>query len=185
MAIKATIFKVDLQIADMERNYYADHSHTLARHPSETDERMMVRLLAFSLHAHEHLVFGKGLSADDEPALWLKDLTGAIKLWIDIGLPAEKLIRKACGRARQVVVYTYGGRTAQIWFEQNKSQFQRLGNLTIIDLHAQGTAALEQLAQRSMRLQCTIQDGQVWLSDGNQSIEVERSLLKAAQPGMR
>ncbi|MGC2457962.1 MAG: YaeQ family protein [Gallionellaceae bacterium] len=182
MAVKATIFKADLQIADMERNYYADHSLTLARHPSETDERMMVRLLAFALHAHEQLAFGKGLSADDEPALWRRDLTGAVELWIDVGLPAEKLIRKACGRADQVVVYAYGGRTAGIWFEQNRSQFERLDNLTIIDLPPESTRDLAKLAQRTMRLQCTIQDGQVWLSDGAQSVQVERTVLKAAQP---
>src|SRR5476651_2124506 len=99
MALKATIFKADLQIADMDRGYYRDHALTLARHPSETDERMMVRLLAFALNADENLAFGKGLSAEDEPALWLRDLTGAIGLWIEVGLPDEKAVRKACGRA--------------------------------------------------------------------------------------
>lgn len=185
MAIKATIFKAELQIADMERNYYADHALTLARHPSETDERMMVRLLAFALHAHEHLAFGKGLSADDEPALWQKDLTGAIELWIDVGLPDEKLIRKACGRATQVIVYAYGGRTADMWVAQNGSQFERLKNLTVISLHVESTRALAKLAQRTMNLQCTIQDGQVWLSDGNESVQVEREMLKLPQSSMR
>lgn len=181
MAVKATIFKADLQIADIERNYYADHALTLARHPSETDERMMVRLLAFALHAHEHLAFGKGLSADDEPALWRMDLTGAIELWVDVGLPAEKLVRKACGRAGQVVVYAYGGRTAGIWYEQNRNQFERQDNLGIIDLQTESTRELAKLAQRTMRLQCTIQDGQVWLGDGDRSVQVERTVLKAAQ----
>ena len=87
MAIKATIFKVNLQIADMERHYYQDYALTLARHPSETDERMMVRLLAFALHAHEYLEFGQGMTADDEADVWQKDLTGAIELWIDVGMP--------------------------------------------------------------------------------------------------
>ena len=178
MAIKATIFKADLQIADMERNYYHDHSLTLARHPSETDERMMVRLLAFALRSHEHLSFGQGLSTDDEPDLWQKDLTGAIKLWIDVGLPDEKLIRRACGRADQVVVYTYGGRVAEMWFAQNSGQFERLKNLTVINLPQESTRALAKLAQRTMQLQCTIQDGQVWLSDGNDSVQVERVVLK-------
>ena len=113
MAIKATIFKTELQVSDMDRGYYRDHTLTLARHPSETDERMMVRLLAFALHADEALLFGRGLSTDDEPDLWQKDLTGAVELWIDVGLPTEKDIRKACGRARQVVVYCYGGRGVQ------------------------------------------------------------------------
>ena len=179
MAIKATIFKANLQIADMERHYYQDHALTLARHPSETDERMMVRLLAFALSAHEYLEFGQGMTADDEADLWRKDLTGAIELWIDVGLPDEKLIRKACGRANQVIIYTYGGRTADMWFAQNSSQFERLRNLTVINLPVESTRAIAKLAQRTMNLQCTIQDGLVWLGDGNESVQVERLLLKA------
>ena len=178
MAIKSTVFKANLQIADMERHYYQDHMLTLARHPSETDERMMVRLLAFALHAHEHLKFGQGMTADDEADIWLKDLTGAIKLWIDVGMPDEKLIRKACGRADQVAVYCYGGRTANIWFAQNSGQFARQKNLAIINLAQESTRALAALAQRTMQLQCTIQDGQVWLGDGRESVMVERAVLK-------
>ncbi len=180
MAIKATVFKASLQIADMERHYYQDHSLTLARHLSETDERMMVRVLAFALHAHEHLESGQGMTNEDEADLWRKDLTGAIELWIDVGIPDEKLIRKACGRANQVVVYCYGGRVADMWFAQNKAQFERLKNLSIINLPLADTQALAKLAQRTMNLQCTIQDGQVWLSDGNASVQVERQLLKTA-----
>ncbi len=178
MAIKATVFKANLQIADMERHYYQDHSLTLARHPSETDERLMVRLLAFALHAHEYLEFGQGMTDDEEADVWRKDFTGAIELWIDVGLPDEKLIRKACGRADQVVVYCYGGRVADMWFAQNSAQFERQKNLTIINLPQESTQALAKLAQRTMDLQCTIQDGQVWLGDGEASVEVERVVLK-------
>jgi uncharacterized protein YaeQ len=180
MAIKATIFKANLQIADMERHYYQDHLLTLARHPSETDERMMVRLLAFALHAHEHLEFGQGMTEEDEADLWRKDLTGAIELWIDVGIPDEKLIRKACGRASQVMVYCYGGRIADMWFAQNSAQFERQKNLTIVNLPVASTQALAKLAQRTMTLQCTIQDGQVWLSDGATSVQVEQVVLKNA-----
>ncbi|MDD5057366.1 MAG: YaeQ family protein [Sideroxydans sp.] len=180
MAIKATIFKANLQIADMERHYYQDHALTLARHPSETDERLMVRLLAFALHAHEYLEFGQGMTDDDEADLWLKDLTGSIELWIDVGIPDEKLIRKACGRSNQVVVYCYGGRVAEMWFAQNAALFERQKNLTIINLLSESTKALAKLAQRNMNLQCTIQDGQVWLGDGDASVQVERVVLKQA-----
>jgi uncharacterized protein YaeQ len=183
MAIKATIFKANLQIADMERHYYQDHALTLARHPSETDERMMVRLLAFTLHAHEYLEFGQGMTNDDEADLWRKDLTGAIELWIDVGIPDEKLVRKACGRASQVAVYSYGGRVADMWFAQNRAQFERQKNLTIVNLAAASTQALTRLAQRTMNLQCTVQDGQVWLSNGETSVEVERTNLKTAGNG--
>ncbi len=182
MAIKSTIFKVNLQIADMERHYYQDHALTIARHPSETDERMMVRLLAFALHAHEYLEFGQGMTADDEADLWQKDLTGAIELWVDVGIPDEKLIRKASGRANQVIVYCYGGRVADMWFAQNSGQFERLKNLTVINLPVESTRAIAKLAQRNMQLQCTIQDGQVWLGDGNDSVMIVRVTLKASSP---
>ena len=163
MALKSTIFKAELQIADLERNYYQNHALIVARHPSETDERMMVRVLAFAMYADSALTFGKGLSAEDEPDLWRKDLTGAIELWLDVGLPDEKRIRRACGRARQVVVVTYGGRVADMWWQQNKVALQRQDNLTVINLSAEDSRALADLAARGMQLQCTLQDGELWL----------------------
>lgn len=178
MALKATIFKAGLQIADMDRNYYHDHALTIARHPSETDERMMVRLLAFALHAHEALSFGNGLSTDDEPDLWQKDLTGAIELWIDVGLPDEKLVRKACGRARQVFVYSYGGRIADMWWDQNSSKLDRAGNLTVMNLPAATSQAMAKLARRSMQLQYTIQDGQIWVGDGTDTVQVDLAMVR-------
>jgi len=181
MAIKATVFKINLQIADMERHYYQDHALIVARHPSETDERMMVRLLAFALHAREYLEFGQGMTNDEEADVWQKDLTGAIELWIDVGIPDEKLIRKACGRANQVVVYCYGGRVAEMWYAQNKTQFERQKNLSIINIPLESSKELAKLAQRNMNLQCTIQDEQVWLSDGDASVQVDRTILKSAE----
>jgi uncharacterized protein YaeQ len=163
MALKSTIFRAELQIADLDRNYYQNHALTVARHPSETDERMMVRVLAFAMYADSALAFGKGLSADDEPDLWRKDLTGAIELWIEVGLPDEKRIRRACGRAQQVVVVTYGGRVADMWWQQNKVALQRQDNLTIINLSAGDSRALADLAARGMQLQCTLQEGELWL----------------------
>ncbi len=179
MAIKATVYKASLQIADMQRHYYQEHNLTLSQHPSETDERMMVRLLAFALHAHEYLEFGQGMTDDEEADIWQKDLTGEIELWIDVGLPDEKLIRKACGRARRVIVYCYGGRAAQMWFSQNSSQFARLKNLVVINIPQHSTQAIATMVQRTMQLQCNIQDDQVWLIDGNTSAMIECETLKA------
>ena len=178
MALKATIFKAELQIADMDRNYYCDHSLTIARHPSETDERMMVRVLAFARHAHEALLLGKGLSSDDEPDLWRKDLTGAVELWIDVGLPDEKRIRRACGRAAEVFIYSYGGRAAELWWEQARAKLHRTSNLTVINLPWVGTQALATLAQRTMRLQCTIQEGQMWMADAEHRVELDLTMWK-------
>jgi len=173
MALKSTIFKAELQIADMDRNYYQAHSLTLARHPSETDERMMVRLLAFALYAEAYLAFGKGLSAEDEPDLWKKDLTGAIELWIEVGLPDEREIRKACGKANRVVVLCYGGRGADLWWNQNRDKLERLRNLVVMNLPPATSQDLAALAQRNMSLQCTIQDGQAWLTDGERTMHIE------------
>jgi len=182
MALKATIFKAELQISDMDRNYYHSHALTIARHPSETDERMMVRVLAFALHAHEALAFGKGLSADDEPDLWRKDLTGAIELWIEVGLPDEKRIRKACGRAAQVVILSYGGRGAELWWGQVSGLLTRFSNLTVIDLPAATSRVLTGMAQRNMQLQCLMQDGQMWMGDQDERVEVILTSLKTTPP---
>jgi len=176
MAIKATVFKAVLQIADMDRHYYADHALTLARHPSETDERMMVRLLAFALFADNALAFGKGISSGEEPDLWHKDLTGAIERWIEVGLPDERAIRKACGRADQVVVISYG-RAANIWWNENRDKLQRLNNLTVLNLTSETTLALAALASRNMQLQCTIQEGHIMMTSDAGMMEIEPKVL--------
>ncbi len=161
MALNSTTYKIELSISDMDRGHYATHTLTLARHPSETDERLMVRLLVFALRADERLQFGKGISSDDEPDLWRKDLTGDILEWIELGQPDEQRVRRACGRARQVVVVNYSGRGADIWWDKNKVAFARLKNLTVIDIPTPAVEALAALATRNMRLQCLIQDHQV------------------------
>ena len=181
MALNATIFKAAVQISDMDRGYYHEHALTIARHPSETDERMMVRLLAFCLHAGEALSFGKGLSTDDEPDLWEKDLTGAIVSWIDVGQPDEKRVRKASGRANEVFVYSYGVQGARVWWEKIGGELERVRNLTVIRLPGE-TRELAKLAERNMRLTCTIQDGHVWLANDEQSVEIALETLKSDRP---
>jgi uncharacterized protein YaeQ len=172
MALKSTICKAALQIADMDRNYYADHALTIARHPSETDERMMVRLLAFALNAHEHLTFGKGLSDTDEPDLWKKDLTGAIVHWIEVGQPDEKTMLRACGRAERVTVYAYGNR-ADLWWKPLAENLVRAKNLAVWRVPVAASQALAKLAARAMQLQCTIQEGQLWFSDAGETVQLE------------
>ena len=176
MALKSTIYKIDLNIADMDRQYYAQHNLTLAKHPSETDERVMVRLIGFALYANEALIFGTGLSDDDEPDLWQKDLTGAIELWMDVGLPTEKDIRKAWGRSRLVVVMLYGGRIADMWWEQNSKGLLKLNNLTVINLPE--TQELARLAAKSINLACTISDGEILVSNDDGSFTVAPAIFK-------
>lgn len=181
MAIKATVFKATLQIADMNRFYYADHPLTLAQHPSETEERMMVRLYAFALYAAEALTFGQGISGEEEPDLWQKDLTGAIERWIVVGLPDERIIRRACGRAERVVIVSYG-RAADIWWNENKNKLTRLSNLTVLRLPTESTQDLVKLVNRNMYLQCTIQEGAMMISSDNGVVEIEPSLRHGALP---
>ena len=177
MALKATIFKADLQIADMDRNYFATHAPTLARHPSETDERMMVRLLAFALNAGDALEFGRGLSTGDEADLLQRDLTGAIQLWIDVGLPDEKSLRKASGRAGRVVVYAYGGRAVDLWWTKNRDTFARLPNFSAFAVPLEASQALARLAARTMQFQCTVQDGHLWFSNATETVAITLGAL--------
>jgi uncharacterized protein YaeQ len=178
MALNATIYKAALRISDVDRGAYGDYALTIARHPSETDERMMVRLLAYCLHASAGLSFGKGLSTGDEPDLWARDLTGAVVEWIDVGQPDEKRIRRACGRASAVYVYPYG-QAVPVWWAQVARKLDRLGNLAVIRVPADARE-LAALAARNMRLTCTIQDRHVWLADDRRDLEIELESLKSA-----
>ena len=178
MALKATICRATLQIADMDRNYYHDHVLTIARHPSENDERMMVRILVFALHANDALSFGRGLSAEDEPDLWQKDLTGSIEAWIDVGQPDDKRIRKACGRAEQVYIYSYGGHASKLWWNQISDKLERTRNLTVKSVAQSASKALAMLADRNMQLNCTIQDEQIWLANDRDTVQVAVETVK-------
>ena len=169
MALKATVHKTDLNIADMDRDYYESHSLSVALHPSETHQRMMLRLAVFALNATERLVLGRGISTDDEPDIWQKSLSGEIEHWIELGQPDEKRVRKACGRADKVSVYTYTDNAARIWWDSNRSKLDRFANLTIINVPDEGLKQLEALVERTMRLSCNIQDHEIWISDKDRS----------------
>ncbi|MEH6548928.1 MAG: YaeQ family protein [Pseudomonadales bacterium] len=177
MALKATIFKADVDIADIDHGYYQSHSLTVARHPSETDERMMVRILAFALNAAEEPAFTRGISNDDEPDLWHKDLSGTIVHWIETGLPDAKRIRKACNQSQKVTIYAYGRRSLESWWQQNEKELKRYKNLRIISLLPDHSEALTTLVTRTMKLQCTMQDDGIWLTNGTDSVEVSPHVL--------
>jgi uncharacterized protein YaeQ len=164
MSQKATIYKVDLSVSDMDRHYYETHKLTVAKHPSETEERLMVRILAFALNAHEQLELTKGLSTDDEPDIWQKSLSGELELWVALGLPSEKVVRQSCSKASKVIVYSYGGRTAEMWWEKIKNNTTRFDNLQVINFSEKDTSDLGGLARRSMNLQVNIQDADVMVS---------------------
>ena len=163
MAQKSTIYKVELSVSDMDRHYYETHKLTVAKHPSETDERLMVRLLAFALNAHDQLELTKGLSTDDEPDIWQKSLSGELELWIALGQPSEKTVRQSCGKADKVVIYCYG-RTAEMWWAKVKNSTTRFDNRSVFNLTEQASRDLAELADRSMKIQVNIQESDVMLS---------------------
>lgn len=185
MALKATIFKAQLTVSDTDRGYYATHDLTIARHPSETDERMMVRLLAFALHAGDTLQFTTGLSTEGEPDLWQKSPTNEIDLWIDVGLPDERHLRKACSRARQVIVYAYGGGKASIWWNKLRDGLGRFDNLSVWQLPRPASSELAAMAARGMSLACMISDGSIWLSDASTNICVEPTAWMTSRLGQQ
>jgi uncharacterized protein YaeQ len=165
MAQNSTVFKIYLQIADMDRNYYADHSLTLARHPSETDERMMMRLLAFVMNAQDRLEFTRGICVEDEPDLWLKSYADEIELWLEVGLPSEKRLKKACNRSQQMVLITYGSDQAfNPWWDGVKKLVTSQKHLTVYRVSEDQSDALTALAARGAQISASITDGQIWLN---------------------
>jgi uncharacterized protein YaeQ len=179
MALPSTIFKAVLDVADTDRHHYMEHVLTVARHPSETDERMMARVLAFALHASESLSFGRGLSATEEPDLWERDLTGRVALWVEVGQPDARRIRKACARADRVVVYAYGGRSVDLWWGKTGPEVARLENLSVFALDPAASEGLAALAGRTMRLQAIVQDGEALLISGDDRVPVVLRRLSA------
>ncbi|OUR73296.1 hypothetical protein A9Q78_04010 [Methylophaga sp. 41_12_T18] len=175
MAISSTINKVSINIADMDRHYYQSHELTVAQHPSETDFRFLIRLVAFMINASDSLSFTKGMASDDEPDLWQRSLTNDIELWIDLGQVDEKRIRKACGRADQVIIYTYHDGKSKVWWQQQQEKLQRFSNLSVYHIKAEN---IETLVQRAMQLQCNIQDNEIYLSDDNSNFEINVIKLK-------
>ena len=180
MALKSTVFRAHVQIADIDHNYYADHPLSLARHPSETDERMMVRLAALALQAHTlqsvcngdgTLAFGAGLSDPDEPDVWLRDFTGQTRLWIEVGQPEDKPLAKACAKADAVVLYCFG-HAAEVWWKGIENKLTRLRNLSVYRMPSEAAQGLQVLAQRSMQLQATVQDGSLMLADDRSAVEI-------------
>jgi uncharacterized protein YaeQ len=181
MALKSTIYKVNLSIADIDHSYYADHALTLARHPSETDERMMIRLLALSLNAYKLqadlngdgvLAFGAGLSDPDDPDLSLRDFTGQTRLWVEVGQPEDKPLNKACQKAEAVMVYCFN-HAAEVWWKGIENKLTRMEKLQVWRVPTEASQALAKLAERSMQIQATVQEGELTLNNAKDSVHLE------------
>jgi uncharacterized protein YaeQ len=187
MALKSTIYKVELSIADIDNNYYAEHALTLARHPSETDERMMVRLVALAFNAWKlqsicnndgTLVFGAGLSDPDEPDVWLRDFTGRSRVWIEVGQPEDRPLSKACGKSDEVLVYCFH-HAANVWWKGLQSKVERLPKLQVLNIDTEQAKELAAMAARSMQLQATIQDQSLMLSTAKRNLHIQPVVWKA------
>ena len=178
MALKATVYKANLSISNMDLHYYKDHNLILAKHPSESNSRMMFRLLAFSLLAQEEPEFTKGISSENEPSLWCHNLSGEITHWIELGQPTEKRIRQACSKADQVTIFTYQPNAGKQWFHSIESQIQRFKGLQIVHFSILENQSLEGLVERNMELSCTIQDSEIWLSSENNRVGIEFNIAK-------
>jgi uncharacterized protein YaeQ len=175
MALRSTIYKIDLHVSDSDRNYYNSHSLTVAQHPSETAERMMVRLVLFAIHAHEDLIFTKGLSDVDEPDIWIKDLTGQVQLWLEVGQPDEKRILKASSKSDKVVICAYSGQASKVWWGGIKNKIARAKNVQVICFPQPITKILASWVERGMQLHVNIQEGEIMVSGdkGQESFSVE------------
>ena len=182
MALSATICKLELQVSDLDRHYYQTHRLTLAQHPSETALRLMVRILVFALNAEESLAFTRGLSTEEEPDLWSRNLAGGIEHWIDLGQPDVRRLKKACRQSTRVSVYSYGGQSARIWWQKNQSDCARLPGLKVVGLPAEQLDCLVPMLSRSMQLQCTSQSGFVWVTDGHKSCEITPQVWQERTP---
>lgn len=177
MALKSSVFRLTLQLADLDRQLYRDFSLTVARHPSETDARMMLRILAFALHADDQLAFGRGISTEDEPDLWLLALDGTIETWIELGAPDPDRLRKACGRADRVLLYAYGDRAIPVWLKKHDAALSRLDRLQMLQIQDTEMQALAAAFKPGVTLQCTITEGEALLVSGDNSFTVSPKSL--------
>jgi len=181
MALKATIHKASVSFSDLDRNVYADHEITIARHPSETAERMMVRLLAWVLNTPENndhgtLEFGKDMFEPEGPSLVQNDLTGLRMHEIEIGQPEEKRLVRACGRSKQVTVYGFS-HTTTAWWAGVAEKLAKVRNLTVWHFPSEQTQSLAALVDRTLTLQITVQDGVITVDAGGKSVEIAAERL--------
>jgi len=164
MAINSTVVRAKISIADMTRHYYQDLHLTLAQHPSENENRLMIRLLAYIINAQESLCFTKGLSTSDEPDIWMKDLTGEINLWIELGLPDESRIKKAVNRSQHTILYCYDDKSFTPWFKKNESRFGHK-TLSIYKVKDNDAMSLSLLYKRALDWQVNIDETGIMIID--------------------
>jgi uncharacterized protein YaeQ len=160
MALKSTIYKINLSVSDLNRDHYKDYSLTTAKHPSETDERLACRII-------DDLIFAKGLSDDKEPDLWQKSLDGRILKWIEIGHPDEKKLRRLSGRSESIEIYCYQLGVAQVWWKGIEKQALKLPKLKVSFLNVIDKAEISAIIDRTMDLNCVIEGSSIAVSSNS------------------
>jgi len=176
MALGATIYKLKIALSDLNRQHYQTLGLTVAQHPSETLERMMARVLVYCLNSEENLAFGKGLSSDEEPDIWLRTLDGRTAVWIEVGEPNFERVKKATHVAEVVKVYSFNTR-ADVWWTQGASKFSQL-DAEFFQFDWTDVQALAKLVQRNMDLSVTISDGSAFVADQKSGFEVHWKTLR-------
>lgn len=166
MALPSTIYRANIELADIDRAVYETFQTTVARHPSETEERLVARLLALALFSEADLAFTKGLSAADEPDLWVKGPDGRVRLWVEVGLPESERIIKACRHAERVALLASGKALAN-WDQQHLPKLEGIGNLTVISVDQNFITTLASSLERSINWSLTITEGRLYLMNGD------------------
>ena len=154
MALSSTIYKFSISLSDLDRNKFETLNLTVAQHPSETAERMMVRVLCYGLHAQEFLQFTKGLSTPELPDIWSQSLDGQTLLWLDVGEPNADRIKKATRGADDVWVYSFNSKS-DVWWSQEQSKFEPLA-VKVRQFSWGEVVSLAALLERKMDFSLTI-----------------------------
>lgn len=177
MAIKPTIYKARISLSDLERDYYDAISLTIAQHPSETLERMMVRVLAYCINAQEDLELTKGLDEVDEPDLWVRTMDEQTTLWIDVGEPSFERVKKACNQAKAVKVYSFNSKS-DVWWAQGEAKLSRL-EASVYRFPWDNIEALAKLVERTMDLSVTITGNSAYVAGDLGEVEVSWEVLQS------
>lgn len=175
MALPSTIYKATIQLADIDRGIYETLQATVARHPSETEERLVARLLAYVLFFDPELAFTKGISAVDEPDLWLKGPDDRVLLWVEVGIPESDRIMKASRHTEQVALVACG-KTFANWEQQHLPKLMGISNLTLIHFDQSFINRLTAKLDRSINWEVTINDGNMYLNVGDETFETPLQL---------
>lgn len=178
MALGAVVYKAQLSISNLDRGWYGQPVLTIARHPSETEKRLMLRMLAWCVRAGDRLEFGRGLSSEGEPALWEIDDTGAIVDWVELGAPDVRTVRKAAGKSERVLVLAYDADRTGPWWKSVKGELSKIDKLSVIFIPDAEAEALAAMASRSMKLAVTIQDGVIWVNSDSADVQINPEWLK-------